>query len=613
MLLNIVLISSRYLILIFFALFVLVSFRGIGYNAEDKRNGSIKAQRVFMFLFHFVSYLCIFIHADQDELSFTLGKAIIFYCMQLVYLIVMSCIIPACISLNKGLNNIMCMFIALSFVVQVRLNYDQAFRQFFVLVAATIIFLIIVFFCKRAKFLRNLTWLYCVAGLILLVLVYVLAHVTNGSKLAIDLGFFSFQPMEFVKIIFVFFVASAFNKANNFKTVLITAIFAALHIIILVLCTDLGSALILFVIYVIMVYVATKRFIYVLIGAVGFSAASYIAWKLFGHVQVRIAAWQDPWADINDKGYQIAQSLFAIGTGGWFGTGIFEGSPKYVPEVSNDMVMAAICEEFGGIFAILLIILCLVFALSMMRVAIRVRTVFYKLLAFGLGSVYGMQVFLNIGGTIKFIPLTGVNLPFISSGGSSLISSMILIGIVQALYVISEDDVRKEQEALALGLDIRQFDQEEIHERRVRHDDYPHDSAFSDKYSRRRYDEGSDAYDDYPGDSIFAKKHRIYRNYDEYNDEYNDDVHDADEYGYYESKNRRGIISDNNNLRNDWFDEYKGGDQDDEYYDDHEYEQYVEGDWYEYIEDDEPERKFKKKRKHRKKKSRIHQIDEDDL
>ena len=576
MLSNIVLISAKYLILIFFALFVLVSFKALSDVPDAEKKGSFKAQRVFILLMHFVCFLCIFIHADQEELSFTLGKAVIFYVMQLIYLVAMSCVIPAIVSLNKGLNNIMCMFIALAFVVQTRLGFDSEFKQFFILIGATVIFLIFVFFCKKAKFLKNLTWIYCICGLLLLVLVYVLAHVTKGAKLAIDLGFFSFQPMEFVKIIFVFFVAAAFNKANTFKTVFITAVFAGLHIIILVLCTDLGSALILFVIYVIMVYVATKKFVYVLVGAVGFAAAAYVAWKLFSHVQIRVEAWLDPFANINDNGYQIAQSLFAIGTGGWFGTGILEGSPKLVPEVSNDMVFSAIAEEFGGIFCILLIALFLIFALMMMRVAIRVKIPFYKLLAFGLASVYGMQVFLNVGGTIKFIPLTGVNLPFISSGGSSLISSMILIGIIQALYVISESDVRKEREALAEGLDITEFSQDDIGKTAYEDDYYDEEDYLNEETD---YDENENYYDYEYYDDIRSNSKRKRKKANDYFDDYEDDGLNND---FYDSK-----------LNNDFYDRY--GDYD-----------------YEEERDREIEIKRNKKRD-KKRKNRVREYNSDDF
>lgn len=459
---NIVLISSKYVILFVFLLFVFVSFKALREGSEEKKSISVALQRIFLIVFHAVSFLCIIIHASTDNLSFTMGQAIGLWAGQFAYLIAMSCIVPHFVSLSKGLNNVMCMLLSIGFVIQTRLSFTQSVRLFLIVIASSVIFLIFVFLCKRAKFLRNLTWIYCAAGIVLLLLVFILANFTKGAKMSLDLGFFSFQPMEFVKIIFVMFIASAFYKANTLKTVLITAGFAALHIIILVLCKDLGSALILFVIYVLMLYVATKKVLYMCISVGAFACAAVAAYMLFSHVRVRVEAWLNPWADIDDKGYQIAQSLFSIGSGGWFGSGIFNGVPKYVPEVDNDMVFSAICEELGTIFGLLLIVLILCMILMIMRVAIRVENIFYKLLAFGLGTSIAIQTFLTIGGTLKFIPLTGVNLIFISNGGSSMLASMVMLGIIQALYVISEADIEREKVEIENGAGIIQINQEDI-------------------------------------------------------------------------------------------------------------------------------------------------------
>lgn len=455
---EILLTGSKYLIIILFAYFTYISFRVQRDAPEEKKKGSYILQRVFLLLIHALAYLCICVNIIQNpDIGLTIPKVLGFYAGQLVYLVIMSILIPSFISLSKGINNVLCMFLAIGFIFQTRLDFDTSVRQFFIVLFGTAAFLVFVFFCKRAKFLRNLTWIYCIVGMALLLLVLILSRVTKGAKLAIDLGFFSFQPMEFVKILFVMFVASAFHKANNLKTVIITAVAAAIHVLIVVFCRDLGSGLILSIIYVLMLYVATRKVRYLFIGAGGFAAAAFAAYHLFSHVRVRVQVWLDPWTDIDNKGYQIAQSLFAVGTGGWLGSGIFRGSPNHIPVVSNDMVFSAIAEEMGAIFAILLILLCLCFVLMMMRVAIRVNNSFYKLLAFGLGTAYGVQVFLTIGGAIKFIPLTGVNLPFISSGGSSMLASMVFIGIIQALYVISEADVEHEREMIAQGADLADF------------------------------------------------------------------------------------------------------------------------------------------------------------
>lgn len=456
---DIILTGAKYLIIILFAYFTYISFRAQRDVPDERKKGAYRLQQIMLFLIHALAFLSICINITlYDTITLEMGKVIGLYAGQLVYLVVLSCVIPRIVSLSRGLNNVMCMFLAIGFIIQTRLDFDTSLRQFIICLVSTVIFLVFVFLCKRAKFMRDMTYLYAIIGMALLALVLVLSRVVNGAKLAIDLGFFSFQPAEFVKILFVLFVASAFYKAIDRKTVLITAAVAAVHVLILVFCHDLGTALILFMIYVLMLYAATKRARYLGIGFGALAAGGVAAYFMFSHIRVRISAWQDPWSTIDGNGYQIAQALFAIGTGGWFGSGLFGGAPRTVPMVSNDMVFSAISEELGGIFAILLVLLCLCFVLMIFRVAMRVNNTFYKLLAFGLGAAYGFQVFLTIGGTTKFIPLTGVNLPFISSGGSSILSAFIMLGMIQALYVISEADVEREREMVAANAPVSEFD-----------------------------------------------------------------------------------------------------------------------------------------------------------
>lgn len=456
---DIILTGAKYLIIILFAYFTYISFRAQRDVPDERKRTAYRLQQIMLFLIHGLAFLSICINITlYDTITLEIGKVIGLYAGQLVYLLVLSCVIPRIASLSRGLNNVMCMFLAIGFIIQTRLDFETSLRQFIICLVSTVIFLIFVFLCKRAKFMRDMTYLYAIIGMALLALVLVLSRVVNGAKLAIDLGFFSFQPAEFVKILFVLFVASAFYKAIDRKTVLITAAVAAVHVLILVFCHDLGTALILFMIYLLMLYAATKRARYLGIGLGALAAGGIAAYFMFSHIRVRISAWQDPWSTIDGNGYQIAQALFAIGTGGWFGSGLFGGAPRTVPMVSNDMVFSAISEELGGIFAILLVLLCLCFVLMIFRVAMRVNNTFYKLLAFGLGVAYGFQVFLTIGGTTKFIPLTGVNLPFISSGGSSILSAFIMLGMIQALYVISEADVEREREMVAANAPVSEFD-----------------------------------------------------------------------------------------------------------------------------------------------------------
>lgn len=196
----------------------------------------------------------------------------------------------------------------------------------------------------------------------------------------------------------------------------------------------------LFVAYLVMVYVSTRNVGYLGLGLVGGSGAAVVAYHLFGHVRQRVSAWKDPMAVYQNEGYQIVQSLFAIGTGGWFGMGLCQGSPESIPVVKNDFIFSAICEELGGIFAICLILVCMSFFLMIVNIALRIINPFYKLIALGLGTEYAFQVFLTIGGATKFIPMTGVTLPLVSYGGSSLLSTILMLAIIQGLYILREDE-----------------------------------------------------------------------------------------------------------------------------------------------------------------------------
>ena len=448
---------TKYLIIICLGIFVGVSFHTQKDIPDEMKSKSYAIQRVLILAIHAMAFFVICLKILTGAASLNLWSLIGFYAAQLAYLLFFSVFIPRIVRIDIGLNHVMCMMLMIGFVIQTRLSFENSVKQFLIILAGSIVFLVFVIFFKKAHFLRYLSWIYCLAGMGLLLLVLVLSTVSRGAKLSLDIGSFSFQPLEFVKILFILFVASAFHKANSFRNVCITAAFAAVHVLIQVFCKDLGSAFILFIIYVLMLYVASHKFLYVLIGSGGFAAAAVVAYKLFSHVQVRVSAWLNPWADVNGDGYQIAQSLFAIGTGGWFGSGLYNGNPESIPLVSKDMVISAIAEEMGTIFAIFLIFLCLCMTFMIFRIAIRLENTFYKLLSFGIGVSYAFQVFLTIGGAVKFIPLTGVTLPFVSSGGSSILASMIMLGIVQSLYIVSESNVTHERKMVAAGVDLSEF------------------------------------------------------------------------------------------------------------------------------------------------------------
>lgn len=336
---------------------------------------------------------------------------------------------------NRLIVNHTAMLMSIGFIMLLRLDFNKGLRQFGIVAVSMIISLIIPALFKKMNIIYQLKWGYIVTGIILLLVVIITGNITHGSKLAFSIGGFSFQPSEFVKILLVLFLAVYLAEDKSFKHVVVSAVLIGTEVIILVLSRDLGSALIFFTTYILMVFVITNKKIYVVGGLLGAILASVISYYIFPHVRVRVSSWLNPWLDIDNKGYQITQSLFGIGTGGWFGMGLDEGYPKSIPYVEKDFIFSAICEEYGVIFGICLIAICINLFIEIIHVGKKCEEEFYKYSAYGLGIIYVSQLFLTIGGNVKFIPLTGVTLPLISYGGSSVLASMILISIVQGLDV----------------------------------------------------------------------------------------------------------------------------------------------------------------------------------
>ena len=334
---------------------------------------------------------------------------------------------------NKALLNHQCMLLSLGLIVLSRLDPDRAVKQLLIALMATVFTAIIPIFIRKFDFWKKLKVLYALLGITGL-LVTNLGGVTEyGAKISLSLGPVSIQPNEIVKILFVLGLSCALVESDSFNNKLRLTVVAFLHIGILVLSRDLGGASILLVIYLLLFFLAYNSYLVLIGGGVGLFSALVFAASHMAHVEKRIQAWSDPISVIDGAGYQVSQSLFAIGSGGWFGTGLLKGMPNKIPVVSKDFIFAAICEEFGAIFAI-----CLIFAyvscfILIMNLALQKKDRFQSLVAAGFGLSFGFQVFLSIGGVIKFIPSTGVTLPFISAGGSSLVSSFLCFAVIQGM------------------------------------------------------------------------------------------------------------------------------------------------------------------------------------
>ncbi len=428
---------SKYVIAVFMAIFTYESFAAFRSIDEEKKEGIYTRQIVCMFIVHFVSFAAICL--ETSDLTY-----IIFYGFQQILLFATIALFRAIYKdVSKLLLNNMCMLLAIGFVILTRLDYDKALRQFKIVTVSLLLGLALPYLIKKFRYMDKFTWVFGLTGTLALTIVLVLGAVTNGSKISYSIGGYTFQPSEFVKILFVFFVAGMFAKAKDFLQVVITTFMAAFHVIVLVFSRDLGSAVIFFVVYLIMLFVATKNYFYLISGVLAGCIAAIVASKLFSHVQVRIQAWRDPWVDIDGAGYQVTQSLFAIGTGGWFGMGIYQGDPTAIPYVEADFIFSAIAEELGVFFSIGLILVCVSCFVAFMYVAMRLKNDYYRLIAVGLAVTYIFQIFLTIGGGTRLIPLTGVTLPLVSYGGSSVLSTIIMFCVIQGLYCIRAEEGEK--------------------------------------------------------------------------------------------------------------------------------------------------------------------------
>lgn len=425
---------SKYVMIILFAIYTYYSYAVLVVKNENRQKRIYRSQTTCMFLIHLDAFMVLF--AVSKEL-----KILIFYGAQVLFILFLFLIYRIIYRRAATLVvNHMCMLMIIGFIILTRLDPDSAIRQFEIAVIATVVSIFIPLLVRKLKFLRKFTWFYAVIGILALGAVLVLGKVSGGAHLSFTVAGITIQPSEFVKIIFVFFVACMLYKTTDFRQVYITTVAAAIHVLILVLSTDLGAALIFFVTYIVMLYVAARKPIY-FFGGLGLGCvAALAASKMFSHVRVRISAWKDPFASIHGGGWQVAQSMFAIGTGGWFGLGLYQGMPDKIPVGVSDFVFAAISEEMGGVFAICIILVCFSCFVMFLNIAMQIKDQFYKLIALGLGCVYGVQVFLNIGGVIKCIPSTGVTLPLVSYGGSSILCTIVMFAIIQGLYIMRQDE-----------------------------------------------------------------------------------------------------------------------------------------------------------------------------
>jgi cell division protein FtsW (lipid II flippase) len=307
---------------------------------------------------------------------------------------------------------------------------------------------------RHQEVLRDFKYTWALAGTLLLVITFLFGREVNGARLWIFVGPIGFQPGEAIKIVLVVFIAGYLAEKRTLLAgasarigpvripplpylLPMMAIFVIVMLVV-VISRDLGTALLFMGIFLTMLFVATGRRSYVLLGMALFVAGSFVAYFLFGHVRIRVDNWIDPFVDPSGAGYQTVQALYAFGRGGLFGEGLGQGLPMIsgrlpIPALPTDFIFAAVAEELGLIGAFALLGLAMVLVFRGLRTAMLARDDFSAMLAVGLTVSLGLQTLIIAAGNVKLVPLTGITFPFVSYGGSSLLASFVVVGLLLAI------------------------------------------------------------------------------------------------------------------------------------------------------------------------------------
>lgn len=331
-----------------------------------------------------------------------------------------------------------CFIAQLGLIMLYRINPESAVKQ--------LTWFSIGFFLFFISSFASKTWVEVKIGYFYLFIITALLLVSPlifgverwGSKSWIAFQNFSFQPSELAKLTFSFFLADSLKNGKIKNPILFYGqIFLILGL--LAVARDLGGAMLFYFTALAIVFAATSRWDLTIAGFAGAGVGGFLGYKLFGHVRVRAKAWLNPWEDVPGKGYQIVQSLFAMAEGGFFGTGLGLGRPDYIPAVTTDFIFSAFFEEFGFLGASALIVVYFLLVYRGIKISLSIKNSFLSLSALGITVFFGIQIFTIIGGVTKLIPMTGVTLPFMSYGGSSMVMSFISLGILNGIKMRASD------------------------------------------------------------------------------------------------------------------------------------------------------------------------------
>ena len=407
-----------------------------------KKSVSSKTPRNLLFLFEILSLMLIFLYQweSMDKTTYITGFG-------LVLVVYISNIVL--MKLSDGDHYIFLiatMLISIGAIMIYRIDSQLGLRQLIWIVFGIVVFTLTYLIFKYIKGWNKRIFLYIGGAYFLFAITFIFGERIYGAINWIRVAGYSFQPAEITKIIVIFIVASYYTNIDKYKeghkypSLILMAIMYS-FVGLLFLQRDLGASLIFYGIFLGLqfIYEEDRKLILLNIGL--FTLSGSLGYFLFDHVQVRFQTWINPWVNIDTQGYQITQSLFAMAEGGFFGTGLGLGHPEFIPLSYTDFIFPAIVEEMGVFSGIGVIMLFMILVYRGFKIGLGQRDKFYRILALGVSLLFAIQSIVIIGGVMKVIPLTGITLPFISYGGSSIVSSFIALALLQ---VASEEIKVKE-------------------------------------------------------------------------------------------------------------------------------------------------------------------------
>ncbi len=390
--------------------------------------------------------ICLFIFFGFLNLAL-LGKPIdpmagVFFAVFIVITAVTSWVLKKYYPMGDRLIFLLAILLcSIGIIMLFRLNRGTAVKQLIWLVIGITMFLCVVLFLKKGliKYAKY-KYVFLAGTIIFMAMATFIGVEIYGARNWVKIAGYSFQPSEFGKIFLILYLSTALQNITSRKQLIQPGLVIVTALGFMVLQRDLGTALIIFAVSVTMVYLATSKTLYVLISLGLFGAGGLASYAVFGHIRQRIIIWLHPWDYVYNESYQLVQSMYAIAMGGLFGRGLGKGHPGYVAVNESDFIFSVICEEMGLLMGLAILILHFLLFYRSIRSAIHAENNFTKLLTSGLSVMIAAQTLVIVGGVTGFIPLTGITLPFVSYGGTSLLISFLSLSIIQKVSEGDEDE-----------------------------------------------------------------------------------------------------------------------------------------------------------------------------